>query len=131
MKNLTQVLLEWSDTKFSYNGRGDCCAFAGEVVRAIHGYDPMDTFTYTTKASAIEAIRARGGLVEAVTATLGPPLPVEGAEDGDVLAAMQEDGEWIVGVALGGRMAVKTKKSLMDWPLEFALHRWRPQCQPQ
>lgn len=128
MKSVMQVLTEFSDMKFSYNGKSDCCAFAGEIVRAIHGYNPMDNFIYTTKAEATNEIRKAGDLLKSAIRLLGRPLPVEGAEDGDVLVALQTTGEWIVGVALGGRMAVKTGQSLMDWPLEFAQHRWRPKC---
>ena len=128
MSNISQVLLHFSNTKFSYNGMADCCVFAGEIVKAIHGYNPMASFNYTNKAEAIRAIRKSGDLVQAVTEILGEPLTVEGAEDGDILVAMQTDGEWIVGVALDGRMAVKTKASLMDWPLEFAEYRWRSKC---
>lgn len=125
MNNVRQVLREYSDRRFSWGGQADCCVFACAVVEAIHGHNPMEgKFDYTNKAEALNAISEHGNLVDICIAHLGQPLPVEGAKDGDILAALQEDGTWIVGVAIGERMAVKTKISLMDWPLHYAQHRW-------
>ena len=128
MTSLTEVLRQYSEIKFSYGGISDCCAFAGAVVEAVHGFNPMDDFEYTNRKEAEDIIKKHGSLLAAVAAKLGKPLPVEGAEEGDVLIALQQDGSWIVGAVVGDRMAVKTSQGLTDWPLHFAAYRWRPSC---
>lgn len=86
----------------------------------------MDVFDYTSEIGAAKAIGKYGNLVDATTAILGPPVDADiPIEEYDVAACLMEDGEWIIGIVIGGRVAVKTKVSIMDWPLEYIRHRWR------
>ncbi len=125
---LIDILREYSDRRFSY-GTADCCAFAGAVVEVVHGYNPMDNFGYTNEHGAEAIIAKHGNLLLAVVSVLGKPDSITKEtefEEGDVVIVLQADGTWIVGVVVGNRIAVKTKTSLMDWPLHFAHYRWRP-----
>jgi len=122
--SLPALLLEWSRRPFSYGY--DCCQFAGAVLEHVKGYNPMDVFDYSNEVGAAKAIAKYGNLVDATTAILGAPLPKEcPIEEYDVVACLQEDGTWLVGIVIGDRVAVKTKASIMDWPLEYIGYRWR------
>lgn len=122
------VLREYSGKEFGWDGRTDCCAFAGDLLKALHGRDFMEDFCYSNKAEAFEVMREHGGLVEAVSSVLGKPkkLNTEELQNGDVLAGLNSDDEWTVGVYFHGRMMVKTKTSIMDWPPTHAQYMWRP-----
>ncbi len=123
-----RVLQEYAKKPFDWNGMGDCCAFANELVKVFHDLDIMEPFIYKNKAEALQAIREHGDLVGAITSVMGDPRPVkpEDLRTGDVLIAKQVDGTWIPGIYLMGRMVVRTKEGIMDWPIEFAQHYWRP-----
>lgn len=128
MENLHQslpaLLQEWSNRPFSYGY--DCCQFAGAVLQNVNGSNPMEVFNYVDEIGALAAIGKYGNLVDATTAILGEPLDNESTiEEYDVVACLMEDGEWIIGIVIGERVAVKTKVSIMDWPLEYIRHRWR------
>lgn len=116
--------MDWSDRPFSYGF--DCCQFAGSVLELVKGWNPMEVFNYTTELGAAKAIGKYGNLVDATTAILGPPLPhCYKIEEYDVVACLMEDGQWIIGIIIGGKIAVKTPISIMDWPVEYIKHRWR------
>lgn len=123
-----EVLNKYQSMPFGWDGTSDCCALAGDLVKAIHGHDYMSEFQYANKAEALRAIREHGTLVDAITSVMGNPRPACLVElkTGDVLIAEQEDGTWIPGIYLMGRMVVRSKSGIMDWPVEFAVHMWRP-----
>lgn len=123
--NVEKVLLDWSSRPFQFES-DNCCEFVGDVLYAMFGKNPMDSFHYKTKKEALRAIGQHGTLVDAINATLGNCLPFsEPFVDGDVIACVQIDKSWIAGVVLGQRIAVKTKASIVDWPLSYATYRWR------
>jgi len=126
MSTIIEVLRDFSARPFSYENNSDCCAFVGAVVEVFHGHNPMSKFEYKDEKGAAEIMKKHGTLLGAVVAALGRPSPIADAQDGDVLIALQTNDEWILGVVVGERMAVKTKTGLMDWPIEFATYRWRP-----
>jgi hypothetical protein len=128
LSTVAEVLREF-ERPFAYDGKSDCCAFAGALVEAIRGVNPMDRFDYDNKFGCYKNVPRNGTLLDAVTEALGTPMiEVEGVEDGDVLAVQQKDGTWVIGTALWNRMAVKTPQSIMDWPIEYASHRWSTKC---
>jgi Domain of unknown function (DUF6950) len=122
------VLQRHIGVPFDWKGRADCCAFANDVMEVFHGKDFMAEFTYSNMAEAIREIRKHGDLVGAITHVMGEPQVAQPhlMEDGDVLVARQEDGEWIAGFYLLGNMVVKTKSGVIDWPPETAVYMWRP-----
>lgn len=67
-------------------GESDCCTLAADCVVAITGQDPMADLrgTYDGEAAAQGVLTREGGLVAALTARLGPPVPVRMARPGDV-----------------------------------------------
>lgn len=117
------VILEWADKPFAYGA--DCCQFAGKMVEAKTGRNPMDVFSYGDEAMANEIIESHGGLRAAVIHTLGDPVSPDLAEDGDVLLLNCDKGP-VVGSAYLGRAVVRTERGgLTDWPLAWATDCWK------
>ena len=116
------VMLEWSEKPFSYGE--DCCQFAAAVVEAITGHNPMRSFVYESERQALRVIARYGGLRQAIIATLGSPIPVADARDGDVLLVDSTSGP-AAAVCFKGRAIVRTPNGIMDWPLETASDAWK------
>lgn len=120
------VIHEWSSRPFCY-GVSDCCRFAGAIVEEVTGKNPMDAFDYHDERTAKRVIARYGGLEQAVTATLGPPVSPETAEDGDVLMVESEQGP-AVATCYRRRAVVLTPNGPTDWPLEWATRCWKVSC---
>lgn len=120
---IEHVLHEWAAKPLRF-GVSDCCQFAGAVVNEFRGHNPMSRFSYMGSREAQELIRSFGSLENAVTDTLGAPIPVELASDGDVLLADMSNGESIVGAVCFGRFVVRTEDGITDWPLAAARLAW-------
>ena len=126
IEQVYNVVRDWSKRPFSYGN--DCCQFVASILEKVYGSNPMDRFQYTNKKEAYQAINNLGGLVEATTDTLGPPISNSAPfKEFDVVACKQPDDTWIMGIVLGNRIAVKTDSpsGIMDWPLSRAIYRWR------
>lgn len=123
--SVQNILVDYSTKPFSYNGTADCCAFVCDIVKALTGRNLMESFRYNNEAEAEAAIKQYGTLKDLVTAIVGPSVPLKGYATGDIVVVQLSTGEWIVGVVLFDRIAVRTKKSLTDWPIEYATCRWR------
>lgn len=118
------VLQRWSHRPFEY-GVTDCCQLAGELVAERFGRNPMKEFSYSDKRSAMRVIAEHGGLENAVTATLGEPVSVDQAEDGDVLLVESEQGP-AVATCFQGQAIVLTPNGPVNWPLATATRCWKP-----
>lgn len=127
------VINRWATRPFGYGSGLDCCQFAGEVIKEITGRNPMSAFSYDSKWQARAIIAEHGSLRQAITATLGEPIPVERAEDGDpLLVELRERhprlaalvGDEMVGVCWHGRCIVRTQRGVTDWPLDWAAAAW-------
>ena len=125
VKTTPEVVADFSSKDFDY-GVADCCQFAGEMVRSVTGANPMDRFTYETEGEAQNIIKRHGSLNAAMREVLGKPICAP-YKTGDVVVYQMTNGEQIAGVIFKGRAVVKTKKSLTDWPLDFALNVYRPE----
>jgi hypothetical protein len=123
------VLMKYSSKPFDWNGASDCCVFCGEMLDALGFIDPMSKFEYGNKADALKAISKHGTLVDAITSVMGEAKEItrEELETGDILISKQTDGSWIPGVYMFERIAVRTKKGVTDWPIEYASWMWRPE----
>ena len=118
---IREVIDEWAERPFSYGQ--DCCQFAGAVIEAITGRNPMDRFTYRNEAEALAIIAEHGSLFDAMQATLGEPY--DGPfKDGDVTVHNMLNGQQIAGAVYCGESIVKTKTSVMNWPIEWAKAVW-------
>lgn len=70
------ALIEAERRPFAW-GRHDCCTFAADCVLAITGRDPLADLRgqWRTRTQALALLKRLGGLQQAVTDRLGPPLP--------------------------------------------------------
>lgn len=125
------IINRWAALPFRYGL--DCCQFAGEVIEDIAGRNPMAAFAYENRPQAMAIIEEYGSLRAAITATLGEPIPVREARDGDALLVdlraclprMAElIGDEIVGVAWRDRCVVRTSTGVTDWPMSRATACW-------
>lgn len=126
LEQVYNVVRDWSERPFSYGN--DCCQFVASILEKVYGSNPMDRFQYVNEKQAYRIINSLGGLVAATTDTLGPPIPnSEPFKDLDIVACKLPDETWIMGVVLGGRIAVKTETGIADWPTSRVIYRWRYQ----
>ena len=119
-EKVRSVIDEWSARPFSYGN--DCCQFAGAMVEAITGKNPMAGFSYSNEREAYLIINKFGGLYPAMVATLGEPGGTP--KDGDVTIHDMKNGLQIAGSVYQGRSVVKTEHGLVDWPLSWAKAIW-------
>lgn len=99
----------------------DCCQFAGDVIEAITGSNPMDRFSYSSEAEANDIISSFGGLKSAITNTLGEPDGL--LQSGDI-ALVKFLGIVGAGVVYKDRLVVRTQRGVMDYPLDRAVCSW-------
>lgn len=123
---------------FGYGeGQNHCCLFAGNVVLAITGVDPIrwfrpsGTLRYRTERGAYALLRrfAGGGLAEAmgrVAAECGfCAIPPRRAGRGDVVLHATQDGDGL-GICTGRTFAaVCWPRGLEFRPMKDALAAWR------
>lgn len=131
IQDVVSVFRKYDGLPFAWDGTADCCTFAAELLQATHGVDYLAEFHYSNKAEAFKAILEHGDLYDAICSVFGPSSEVDPADVqlGDLLLTKQKDGTWIPGVVFSDRQAVRTETGIMDWPVEYAQHMWRPsQC---
>lgn len=107
-------------------GINDCCLFVARTVDAMTGSTLAQQLAaaYSDEASALALIASHGGLAEAVSAFLGPPV-AERATRGDV--ALIEGGEGLaVGICIGSTVVAMGKTGLMSVPRSAILKVWKP-----
>lgn len=103
-------------------GVSDCSTMAADAVLAVTGEDLLPVRDWTSRESAAEAAKARGGLAAAVNAVL-PPVGVLSAQRGDiglwrqglVSALVVCTGAGFVGKTVNGRLHVARSAVLMAW----------------
>lgn len=112
-------------------GTADCCRFAGRIVRAITGADPMEPAYgrpgegYADGDAAQALLIERGGLLPMVSAVLGAPLAsVAQARRGDVVLARLPGCETL-GILADARIAAQGADGVVFLPLRRGLAAWR------
>jgi hypothetical protein len=95
---LAALIAAHRDAPFAW-GAFDCITFAGDAVVAVTGRDPLAGLRghWHTALGAARLLRQRGGLMQAVLATLGDPLPhVRLAGPGDLVLTSREQALAVV-----------------------------------
>lgn len=109
-------------------GMHDCALWAADVVEAMTGRDPAESYRgrYTTPRSAIKALRDHGfaDLGEAITDALGEPIEPKLAQRGDVVLT-DNGGQPAAGVCIGKTVAVPGRAGLVFQPIAGWLMAWR------
>lgn len=107
-------------------GSNDCCTFAADWVATARGADPMaDLRGLHTAMAAARAISEAGGLLAAVTARMGPPLPGTFAQVGDVALVRHGVDQVSMGVCVGPYVAAPGAVGLLMVPISQAEAAWR------
>ena len=111
------------DVPFAW-GEHDCATFAAAVVAELRGAAPVEP-TWRTAEQAEAELHARGGLLAAITALLGPPYnpQLEQPVDGDVVLVRASDFEmaavWAgkspIGVASRGLVRLSAHRAAAGW----------------
>jgi hypothetical protein len=119
---LAEIVHDWAGKPFRYGQ--DCCQFAGAVVEAVTGANPMNTLHYEGEQGAHDLIARFGSLRAAVTAVLGEPVPLTDTKTGDVVLIEMKGGDELVGVVINGRAVVRDKSGVRDLNLGVASLAW-------
>jgi hypothetical protein len=123
------VLNQWVDDNrsapFEWH-RWDCCSAAADWVRVCTGRDLFAAWAdrYQTGAVAQRLIKKAGGLRALIEGVLGPALPAEWAQRGDVVL-VEIDGRESLAVCLGGVAAGPGEDGMAFVKLEGWLCAWR------
>lgn len=106
-------------------GANDCCTFAADWVMLARGSDPMaDLRGVRSQRDAARILKAEGGLLAAVTARMGAPIPGRMAQVGDVVL-LDHAGRQHMGVCMGEVVAVPSEQGLTLAPITLAEAAWR------
>lgn len=113
-------------------GKNDCCLFACDWLRVLHGVDPAARLglrdTYSTALGAWRIIKEAGGIREIASTACAlhgwPEVPVRQVHRGDIVAIDSGDG-LALGVCLGDKGAFPGKSQMAFRPsCEFVVA-WR------
>lgn len=119
MAAIERIFNKYSCRPFKYGD--DCCQFAGEVVAALTGKNPMDRFSYSDESGAYDIIGRYGDLCGAMTHVLGEPY--DGHKDGDV-CLINADGRQAAAVIHRGGVVARVEGGLRRLPIDRALKVW-------
>ena len=106
-------------------GANDCATFAANCVQALTGQDPAPAGlrNHRTAKQATRTLNRHGGLVGIATAVFGQPVPVAGAQVGDVLLVRFGkrmalgicNGATVIGPGPAGTVAVGFDRAAACW----------------
>ncbi len=102
----------------------DCCTFVVDVLLIGWDRDYRDALGYWDRRTAVDRLRAAGGLHEAYTAVLGPEELIAEAPPGSI-AYFGEGKFQSVGIVMDGYIAVKANKCIHRFALESQRMGWR------
>lgn len=124
---LTQAVDAAYNRPFAW-GMHDCALWAADVVEAMTGRDPAESYRgrYTTPRSAIKTLRDHGfaDLGEAITDALGEPIEPKLAQRGDVVLVAGPAGE-AAGICIGSISATPSRQGLFFAPMAAWVKAWR------
>lgn len=124
-ERLDALLRERAATPFAW-GRNDCCLFAGDVVHALTGHDPLAALRgrYASRRDALRLLATLGGYEAAITGVLGPRTDAARATVGDVLL-IDNAGRPMLAVCNGTSAVAPGRHGLVTEPLAGVRAAWR------
>lgn len=125
MDSLPAVLSRYHDAEFKW-GRLDCCLFAADVLKALHGVDYAEQWRgkYSSYFGALRMIAPHGSLAGLVSSVFGDMKPPLLARRGDLVIAAMPEGD-AVGIADGDGAMFMAEKGLVRVPLKLCKGAWR------
>ena len=109
-------------TKPQKFGTVDCVKFVTHAVYIGWGRDYRDVLQYNSRRSAVNRLRELGGLQGACNYAMGPSMPIDQLEPGDVIWF---DKPATIGLLMPGYIAVKMGHTIHRLEIESAMHGWR------
>ncbi len=102
-------------------GRYDCVCFVFEAIREGWDRDYLTRLDYYGRRSAVDRLRAAGGLDEAISEHLGQDIPMSDLSPGDIA--------WLppanIGLIMPDYIAVKYRRTILRVPLSEARSGWK------
>lgn len=139
-KRFLEVIQEWQAMPFVW-GQTDCFCFAGAVINALIGADPMTGVkgVYNSKKSAYKVLHGGATLADGKfykedgikgfwSYWLGDEQPISFAQTGDIILCEMPDGANVTGVmAEGGKhiWAMTDDVGCQPLPLAYGVTSWR------
>jgi hypothetical protein len=102
-------------------GHLDCVRFVVDAMYVGWNRDYRDVLKYYDRRSAVNRLRAAGGLFEAFKDELGEPVPASELRPGDI--AWYSDPA--VGLVLEDCIVVKIRKTIIRMPLDSITIGWK------
>jgi hypothetical protein len=129
---VVEYLTEQAQTPFAW-GTADCVQFAAGMVERLTGTNPASGHTYATEAEAQEILKRSGGLVELVTAALGPKQRLRARslpENGDIVLTTYQSTGALLGIAYQQHALFRRSDlvGLIPVSLEQCLWFWSVPC---
>jgi len=125
---IAELIEKYRQTPFKW-GVFDCCQFAADSVRHIHGID-IQIAAYRTEFGARRVLNRMGGTLHAALETAGMVAkPIEHAQRGDIVTVRNPD-RWgqAVGVVIGTHAACPGDVGLTLVTLDKWLDAWGAPC---
>lgn len=129
-KILGRLFLAHHSKPFSW-GENDCVTWAGDCAHALTGQDPIADLrgTYASEIAARRILVARGWrTVAGLAAARYAEIPVAQARAGDWLVIEGADGDMVLCVSFGERIATRGLDGLGWLPLTMAARAFRVQA---
>lgn len=116
--DLPNILAEYEGAEFRW-GQLDCCLFAADVLKAIHGEDYARFWRgrYKTRVGALRHIAKHGSLEGLVSSVFGPMQPPLLARRGDPVLAKMPEGD-ALGIADGDGAVFLAQSGIVRVPLK-------------
>lgn len=122
-RSIANTLADWLERPFEW-GKSDCVHFAGAIIGAATGTNPMDGYLdYRNEQRAAQIIGLHGNLKDTITSWLDrPPGKVQDYDFGVVL--VDSPLGHMAGILLDDRVLVKTPDGVVDLPGARAFCAW-------
>lgn len=102
-------------------GQYDCVSFVFEALREGWNRDYLIRLQYSDRRSAVDRLRAAGGIYDGISEHLGPDIPMSDLEVGDI--AWLPPGN--IGLIMPDYIAVKYRRTILRLPLSEARTGWK------
>jgi len=102
-------------------GKFDCVSFVFEALREGWNRDYLIRLQYDGRRSAVDRLRAAGGLDEAISEHLGQDIPMSDLDVGDIAWLPPSN----IGLIMPDYIAVKYRRTILRVPLSEARSGWK------
>ena len=102
-------------------GRYDCVSFVFEALAEGWNRDYLTLLNYDDRRSAVDRLRAAGGIYDGISKHLGQDIPMSDLEVGDIAWLPPSN----IGLIMPEYIAVKYRRTILRVPLSEARSGWK------